>query len=259
MYHYDITAEYGLYDWQAGTLTLFEPPTIPYFAMYSFINKVPSFVLSKDLTDSDWDPLFVIDWNAFLNFPELKALSPGGLFHTHRANNVAAFKRSCFDGPTERIYAKITEAESGEITSFISARVFRSPTGNDDTPTRSPIKLPQIEDAADRAFYEWYWDRTLASIRGCGELHVPHVHIQVLATDPKWEGNGAGSMLMKWILEFTAKEKLGRCALQASPKAVGIGFYEKFGFRVVDKVDFIDEDKFPGRKGTSVVTMVTDL
>jgi hypothetical protein len=45
-------------------------------------------------------------------------------------------------------------------------------------------------------------------------------------------------MLINWILDFAAKEKPGLCVLQAGPMAIGIGLYEKFGFRVVKNLYF---------------------
>lgn len=223
---------------------------------------MPSFVLSKDISEADWDPLFVVDMHAFQNSPEVLALSPGGLSPSHRASNVSAFRRNVFGGPVDRVYAKITEIESGQITSFISARIYRGPKGviDGDLATEPPpIELPGIEDIEDRKFFEWYWNTNRAALRGCQQMQVPHVFIQALGTDPVWQRNGAASMLMKWLLEFVAEQKLGRCALQASPMATGIGFYEKFGFRVIEKVEFVDEDRFPGRKGTPVLTMISDM
>ena len=69
-------------------------------------------------------------------------------------------------------------------------------------------------------------------------------------------GERAASMLMKWVVEWAEKEKLGSCLLQASTMATEIGFYEKFGFRIIGKQDFVDEEKFPGRIGSSVTQMV---
>lgn len=223
---------------------------------------MPSFALSTDISDEDWDPLFVIDMHAFQNSPEIMALSPGGLAASHRASNVSAFKRSVFGGPVERVYAKVTENDSGQITSFISARVYRGPKGNIDGDLAQdppPITLPFIEDLKDRKFFEWYWNLNRSAFRSCQEMHTPHVYVQALATDPTWQQHGAASMLMKWVLDITAKEKLGKCILQASPLATGMGFYEKFGFRVIQKLEFVDEDKFPGRKGTTGLIMVNDL
>ena len=65
-------------------------------------------------------------------------------------------------------------------------------------------------------------------------------------------------MLMKCVLDFADEEKMGRCGLVASQMASGVGFYEKFGFRVIKKFEFVDEDQFSGRKGTPGWFMVRD-
>ena len=132
--------------------------TFHHSASTPFAVKMPSFVLSKDITDADWDPIFAISIKAFQDNPEVLALS-GGLSPANRAENVAAFKRDVFEGSVERVYAKITEVESGQIISFISARVYRGPKGaidGDLAKEPPPIEFPGIEDLEDRKFYEWY-------------------------------------------------------------------------------------------------------
>lgn len=219
-----------------------------------------SFILGSDISEADWDQLFVVDMHAFQNHPEVLAFSPGGL-DSHRERNVIAFKRSVFGGPTERLYAKLTDAGSNQIVSFISARVYRGPTGvidGDFAREPAPLELPQIEDTEDRKFYEWYWNTRRAALRHSKELQVPHVFIQALGTEPEWQGKGAATMLIKWAFDFVAKENLGRCVLEASAMAMGMRFYEKFGFRVVETSQFVGEG-FQGRKSTPVALMVKDV
>lgn len=141
---------------------------------------MPSFTLSTDISDTDWDPLFVVDIHAFQNHPEVLALSPGGLA-SHRDENLFAFKRAVFGGPTERIYAKITETSSKEITSFISARVYRGPKGiidGDFAAELPPIQLPRIEDIEERQFYESYWNTRRTALRDDKAMQMPHVFIR---------------------------------------------------------------------------------
>ncbi|KAI9745896.1 MAG: hypothetical protein M1818_000577 [Claussenomyces sp. TS43310] len=220
------------------------------------------FILDTAIEDKDWDELFVIDWKSFRNTPEIAALFPGGLDPTKRAANAEGLKRGVFGGPTERAYAKLSEVQSGQVTAFISCRVYRGPKGIIDglfAEEPPPVQLHFIQDEEDRAFSEWYWNRINDLMRSCKELQVPHIYIQALATDPEWHRQGAATMLIEWILDFAAKEKIGRCALQASPWPSSIGLYEKFGFRVIDEHTSIDEDRFPGRVGTPIKTMIKDL
>jgi GNAT superfamily N-acetyltransferase len=221
-----------------------------------------SFILSPDISEEDWDPLFAVDMRINHDSPEIQAFLPGGLSPAHRAANISGFKQGVFGGPVERVYAKITETSSGEIVSFLSARVYRGPKGIIDGDLANeppPIKLPPNDDLAEKEFYEWFWNQHRAALRGCKEMQRPHVYLQVVGTDPAWQRKGAATMLINWLLDFVAKEGLGRCALGASPMASGSGFYEKFGFRAVDTLTFVDEDRFPGRRGTPIVIMVKDL
>ena len=220
------------------------------------------FILRNQITEKEWEPLFVIDWKCFKDSPEVAALSPGGLDPACLAANVEGFKRSVFGGPTERAFATISDTRSGDVVSFISCRVYRGPMGiidGDFAKPPPPIRLPQIKDSEDRAFWEWYWTSNRTMLRAFKKMQAPHAFIQALGTDPAWQRHGAATMLMQWILDFVAKENIGRCALQASPSAISTGFYEKFGFRVIDRREFVDDDRFPGKRGTPFVTMVRDL
>jgi GNAT superfamily N-acetyltransferase len=63
----------------------------------------------------------------------------------------------------------------------------------------------------------------------------------MLATDPAYQGKGAGSLMMKWGLN-QADEKGWEAYLEASPDAVPL--YEKFGFREAGRTDtFIDNER----------------
>lgn len=220
------------------------------------------FILSDRFGAKDWDLVFVIDWKCFETSPEVAILSPGGLDLTRRAANVSGMKRGVFGGPAERAYAKVSDEISGDIVSFISCRVYRGALGIIDgefAESPPPTQLPHIEDKKEQEFYEWYWTSNRAAMREMKEMQVPHVYIQALGTDPVWQRHGAATMLLKWVFEFAAKAKLGRCALQAAPFAVKTGFYEKFGFRVSNSHTFIDENRFPGREGITVVTMIKDI
>lgn len=229
----------------------------------SFVTNPPAhLVVSTIIDDKDWDTLFGINWRCFGSTPEIAALSPEGLEPAKRAANVEGFKRGVFGGPIERAYAKISESQSDQIVSYISSRVYRGPKGIIDDPCAEEppkIQLPFIRDVHDRAFCEWYWNSLRDMMHGLDELQVPHIYIQSLATDPGLQHQGAASMLMEWAISFATEAKIGRCALHASQMAGSIGFFEKFGFRVVSKHTFIDEKRFPGREGTPLVTMVKDV
>ncbi|KAK1811872.1 hypothetical protein LTR12_013770 [Friedmanniomyces endolithicus] len=58
--------------------------------------------------------------------------------------------------------------------------------------------------------------------------------LEMLATDPKYQGQGAGSQLMRWGLERADQEGV-EAYLEASPDAVRL--YEHFGFREAARTD----------------------
>lgn len=63
----------------------------------------------------------------------------------------------------------------------------------------------------------------------------------MLATDPIYQGRGAGSQMMRWGLEQADEQKF-EAYLEASPEAVPL--YEKFGFREAGRTDTrIDNDR----------------
>jgi ribosomal protein S18 acetylase RimI-like enzyme len=65
-----------------------------------------------------------------------------------------------------------------------------------------------------------------------------------VATDPKYQGKGAGSQLMRWGLS-QADEQGVEAFLEASPDAVPL--YERLGFREAGRTDtFIKNERVDG-------------
>lgn len=135
----------------------------------------PEFLLSTVIEDEDWDPIFVFQWHCFKDSPQIVAFSSGGLDLAERDANIRGLKIGVFGGPVERVYAKLSEAQSGDITSFISCRVWRGPLGIIDgehaTPP-PPQKLPHLKDEKEREFWEWYWTSAAMKMREIKEMQV---------------------------------------------------------------------------------------
>jgi len=219
------------------------------------------FILSTLIEDKDWDPLYVINWKCFKDDPTFGALMPGGLDPACRAANVERFKNSAFGGAIERAYAKITETTTGDITSFITCRVYRGLRGiidGDLGKPQPPVKMPIIEDEKEREWFEALFTYMRDEMRANEYMQAPHVYIQGLATDPAWQRHGAASMLLDWILDFAAREHIGRLALQTTPELAKAGFYQKFGFRVTGDITFADKERWPEKASVTTVTLVKD-
>ena len=65
-----------------------------------------------------------------------------------------------------------------------------------------------------------------------------------MATNPEYQGRGAGSQLLRWGAERADAQRV-EAYLEASPEAVPL--YKKFGFSEADKIDtFIKNERVDG-------------
>ena len=215
----------------------------------------------KDIKDEEWDPLFVWSFKGLTDQPAIAIRFPGGLDPAYRTANVDMLRQSLSSGTMERANAFAKDKVNGDIVSFIACRVYKGPLGIIDGELAQPpppAQLPQIEDEKDRKFYEKSLTTSQAIAREIKELHVPLLFVQVLATDPTRQRQGAASTLLQWAIQLAVEAKLKRLALTASQFTVKIGFYEKFGFYVAHKHTFVDKEQFPDREIRSV-WMIKDL
>ena len=68
--------------------------------------------------------------------------------------------------------------------------------------------------------------------------------LEMVATDPAYQGKGAGSQMMRFGMEKADEEGV-EAYLEASPDAVPL--YEKFGFREASRTDtFIKNERVKG-------------
>lgn len=95
------------------------------------------------------------------------------------------------------------------------------------------VGLPEWPEGADARLCEetfGAWARKRGEIVG----RRGHWYLEMLATHPKFQGKGAGSMLLQWGLQ-KADEKGVEAYLESSPE--GLSLYRRFGFREVDHLD----------------------
>lgn len=63
-------------------------------------------------------------------------------------------------------------------------------------------------------------------------------YLEVVAVHPSLQSRGIGQKAMRWILEHIRRQPIYlECTQEGN-----IGFYETFGFRVVEEVELTDQD-----------------
>ena len=83
-----------------------------------------SLIVSEKIEETDFDRLFVIDYEAFSDEPALLAFSPGGLDPSVRVQNVAGFKAGLGFGKAGTVAAKVIDTKTGQIIAFATMRMF---------------------------------------------------------------------------------------------------------------------------------------
>ncbi len=128
------------------------------------------FIVSEDIADEDFDPLFEVQYRAFSNQPAIKACYPGGLTEPARSENVARFVKILGWKEPNVAAAKVVDDETGDICAFATMRVY------DENPFSgakdSAIRFPQI-DGGMREAVEWVFNAKNDRRRGFEDLRVP--------------------------------------------------------------------------------------
>lgn len=81
--------------------------------------------------------------------------------------------------------------------------------------------------------YRWHILRALIALVRLERRHprTPHYFLQVLGTDPSYQGRGIGSRLLGHALRMADRDRIG--AYLASSKETNLPFYRRFGFEVI--------------------------
>ncbi len=90
-----------------------------------------------------------------------------------------------------------------------------------------PVLLPRIR-------------RSTRAVREIERRHpvVPHYYLSVLGTEPDQQGRGIGSALLGPVLDQCDAQ--GLAAYLESSKESNVGFYERHGFCVTDRIEIPD-------------------
>ncbi|WPG98356.1 acyl-CoA N-acyltransferase [Acrodontium crateriforme] len=130
-------------------------------------------------------------------------------------------------------WVKTIDSQTGELAGFGKWQEPKPGVSVDDV-------LPEWPREADgelcqRTFGEWARrHRDLMGARG-------HWYLEIVATHPKFQGQGAGSLMLRYGTERADAAGV-EAYLEASPEAVPL--YEKFGFREVGRTDtFINNER----------------
>ncbi|KAM3418057.1 hypothetical protein BST61_g6263 [Cercospora zeina] len=133
-------------------------------------------------------------------------------------------------------WLKAVSNETGAIAGFVK---WQEPKPGVEPDTN----LPEWPEEADRELCDGTfgaWARARRELMG----REGHWYLEIIATDPAYQGQGAGSLMMRYGLE-RADEQGARAFLEASPDAVRL--YERFGFREVRHLDtFIQNSRVKG-------------
>ena len=75
-----------------------------------------------------------------------------------------------------------------------------------------------------------------AIMKGMAEHHPlePHWYLPLIAADPKWIGQGLGSLLMKHALRRCDEEGIAAYLESSNPR--NISLYERHGFKIVGRI-----------------------
>ena len=184
----------------------------------SYTAIIMPFIISETISEQDYEPLFVTNYQAFSDEPALLALYPGGLDPSARAQNVAGFKSRLRFGDPNLLAAKAVDEHSGQTVAFATMWVsdenpfYPAEDGNVHLPFAEPDK---------REWVEWVINTRKVRRATIEALQVPGAYgrmyrgcslcmqtfdsfflrpdLQVLATDPARQREGAG-LLRRWIL-----------------------------------------------------------
>ena len=128
------------------------------------------FIVSEQIEESDYDPLFAIQYTAFVDEPVLLALYPGGLDPSVRAQNIAIFKTGLGFGDPNVAAAKAVDAQTGEICAFATMRMYDQ---NPFFPAKdSDVHLPWVAED-EKAYVEWIFNAKSDRRRNFEELQKP--------------------------------------------------------------------------------------
>ena len=136
-------------------------------------------MVSEDIADEDFGPLFAIQYKAFSSQPAIRVFNPGGLDDNARSINVARFIKALGLKESNVAAAKVVDGATGQICAFATMRVY---DGNPFSDAEDiDVRLPQV-DGTIRSAVEWVFNAKNDRRRGFGALQVPGSYCCVWST-----------------------------------------------------------------------------
>ncbi|KIW94951.1 uncharacterized protein Z519_04931 [Cladophialophora bantiana CBS 173.52] len=172
--------------------------------------------------EADAPRIVEIERLAYASNPLNPILFPGPFPAEATAERAEGLVKQLHEDPTIR-WMKVLDTGTGEIAAFAKWNIIKEPR----EPSRARQFGPGCNVEACEEFFGGIHRKRNELMGG-----KAYCLLDLLQTDPKYQGRGAGGMLIKWGLDIADELRLP-AYLESSPAAHNL--YQKFGFRDIDK------------------------
>ncbi|KIW25934.1 uncharacterized protein PV07_09068 [Cladophialophora immunda] len=172
--------------------------------------------------EADAPRVVEIERLAYASNPLNPVLFPGPFPPEAKNERAEGLIKQFHEDPTVR-WVKAIDTETGEIAAFAKWNIIKEPR----EPARSRQFGPGCNVEACEEFFGGIHRKRNELMGG-----KAYCLLDLLQTDPKYQGRGAGGMLIRWGLDVADELHLP-AYLESSPAAHNL--YQKFGFRDIDK------------------------
>ncbi|KAF2868459.1 acyl-CoA N-acyltransferase [Massariosphaeria phaeospora] len=187
-------------------------------------------IVAQEVLDTDIPRACEMEVAAYANNPASPVLFPGPFPPDSGEKRVNGLIEIRQNDPTVR-YMQAVDKQSADILAFSKWHFYETPEAA--AAAERPVNVGAgTNKAACEAFFDGMAKRK-KEIMG----DRPHIYLHMLHTDPKFQGRGAGGILLNWGTQEADKIGLP-IYLESSPEAHR--FYQKHGFEDIEefRVDF---------------------
>ncbi|EXJ86048.1 hypothetical protein A1O1_06417 [Capronia coronata CBS 617.96] len=195
---------------------------------------MPTFVVLP-ATPSDLEAVAHVQFAACASDHAFPVIFPRGATSTSLTHMVKSYENDMYSDPSCHIMV-VKEAMSGEVASF-AVWHFYAPQSQDEIDeemlTREfPLPADSNKELGSRLLHNSVRKRHEVVAANIG-AERPYAFLAAIGTSPKYQKQGAGSLLLDWGLE-RADDRGFATYVEASPAAVRL--YRKQGFAEVDRL-----------------------